>query len=129
VSSKTSNVDDVSVKTHKIKSCLLVLFSPWMFCSFLKFLTNVETLLQCYEIEHLSWILTFTVAKHDTTSTVGAFGLSIFWTCSLKATTNDCKCLSSFREFPKNVSEQQLVCRWTWSMNVKLVTFETFLAN
>jgi len=31
----------------------------------------------------LSWILAFTVAKHDTTSTIDAFDFSIFRTCSI----------------------------------------------
>jgi len=50
----------------------------------------------------LSWILAFTVAKYDTTSTTDAFDFSIFWTCSIKATTNDCKCLNVNRIHSKN---------------------------
>jgi len=75
-----------------------------------------------------SWILAFTVAKHDTTSTTDAFDFSIFWSFSVKATRNDCKCLNvniiRSKNFQKNVSEQQLACRWIWSMNLKLGTFE-----
>ena len=41
--SKASSVDDVSVITHKTKPFLLVQFSPWIFCSFLKFLRNVKS--------------------------------------------------------------------------------------
>jgi len=41
--SNTSSVDDFSVKTHKPNSYLLVLFNPCVFCSFLKFLKNVES--------------------------------------------------------------------------------------
>jgi len=33
------------------------------------------------------------------------------------------------KNFQKNVSEQQLACRQTLSMNVKLGTFEAFLAS
>jgi len=69
----------------------------------------------------LYWILAFTVTKHDTTTwTNDILNFSKFWTCSFKATRNDCNCLkhSLLRDFPKkkNVSEQQLACRWTWSM-------------
>ena len=81
----------------------------------------------------LSWILAFTVAKYDTTSTTDAFDFSIFCTCSRKATTNGCKCLNVNRirskNFQTNVSEQQLACRWTWSMNLKLGTIEASLAS
>ena len=81
-----------------------------------------------------SWILAFTVAKHDTTSTNDAFDFSIFWTSSIKTTTNDCKCLNVLNRirsenFQKNVSEQQLACRWTWSMNLKLGTIDASLAS
>ena len=31
--------------------------------------------------------------------------------------------------FQTNISEQQLACRWTWSMNAKLGTFETSLVS
>jgi len=61
------------------------------------------------------------------------FWLSIFWTFSRKATTNDWKCLNVNRirskNFQQNVSEQQLACRWTWSMNAKLRTIEASLAS
>jgi len=40
--------------------------------------------------DRLTWILAFPMAKHDTTSTIDAFDFSVFWTCSSKATTNDC---------------------------------------
>jgi len=68
------------------------------------------------------------VVKHDTNSTNDALDFPIFRTYSLKATGNDCKCLNVLNRvraenFQKNVSEQQLACRWTWSMNVKLGTF------
>ena len=77
--------------------------------------------------------LAFTVTKHDTTSTTDAFDFSIFWTCSIKATKNDCKCLNVNRilskNSKKNVSEQQLACRLTWGMNFKLGTMEASLAS
>jgi len=80
-----------------------------------------------------SWILAFTVAKHDTTWKTNAFVFSIFWTCLIKTTTNDCKSLNVNRirskNFQKGVSEQQLACRWTCSMNLKLGTFEGSLAS
>ena len=73
------------------------------------------------------------MAKHDTTSTTDAFDFSIFWTCLIKATTNDCKCLNVNRIRSKNfqeiVSKQQLACRWTCSMNLKLGTIEASLAT
>ena len=50
----------------------------------------------------LSWVLAFTVAKHDATSTTDAVDFSVFWTCSIKATTNDCKCLNVNRIHSKN---------------------------
>jgi len=68
------------------------------------------------------------VVKHDTTSTTDGFDFSIFLTYSIKATTNDCKCLIMNRirskNFQKNVLEQQLACRWTCSTNLKLGTIE-----
>ena len=53
---------------------------------------------------------------------------------SLKATTNGYKCLDvlnrvRLENFQKNGSEEQLVCRWTWSVNVTLGTFQAFLAR
>ena len=81
----------------------------------------------------LTWLDMYISAKHDTTSTTDAFDFSIFWTCSIKANTNDCNCLNVDRirskNFQKNVSEQQLACRWTWSMNLKLGTIEASLAS
>ena len=50
----------------------------------------------------LSSILAFTVVKHDTTSTADAYDFSIFWTCSIKPTTNDCKYLNVNRNHSKN---------------------------
>jgi len=58
------------------------------------------------------------MVKHETTSTIDAIDISVFLTPSLKATINECKCLNVLsrvdsENFQKNVSEQQLVCRWT----------------
>ena len=69
-----------------------------------------------------------------TTSTTDAFDFSIFWTYSIKATTNDCKCLyvnriRSKNIQKKNVSEKQLACWLTWSMNLKLGPVEASLAS
>ena len=78
----------------------------------------------------ISWIVAFTVARHDTTSTIDAFDFSIFWNFSLKTATDDCKCLKVRSDtFQKHVSEQQLVCQWTLSMDVMLGTFEASLAS
>jgi len=40
---KTSSADNASFKTHKKNPYLLNLFSPWIFCRFLKFPKNVES--------------------------------------------------------------------------------------
>ena len=59
--------------------------------------------------------------------------LSVFWTCLIKATANDCKCLNVNRirskNVQRNVSEQQLACWWTWSMNLTLGTTEASSAS
>jgi len=54
-------------------------------------LTIVESNLRVSKLKHyehlphqVAYSKTFTVAKHDTTSTNGASDLSISWTCSLK---------------------------------------------
>jgi len=81
----------------------------------------------------LYWILVFTVAKHDTNSTNDAFDFSIFWTCTLKATRNDWKCLNALNrvisEFAKKRFRTTVGLSMAWSVNLKLGTFEAFLAS
>jgi len=65
---------------------------------------------------------------------IDTFDFSIFWTCSLKTATRNCKCLKVLTSvhsdnFQSNISEQQLTFRWTWSMIAKLSTCESFLGS
>jgi len=91
----------------------------------LSFLSADLTWLGMYRLpDCLTRIPAFTGAKHDTTWKIDAFEFSIFWTCSLKTSTNDCKCHNVLKRvrsenFPKIVSEQQLIVDghevWMWS--------------
>ena len=93
------------ISPHQISLCPLLTSDMnesqlWSLPS-LNFLSADLTWLDMYVL-----ILAFAVAKHDTTSSNDAFDFSIFWTCSIKAATNYCKCLNvlnrnSLREFPK----------------------------
>jgi len=69
----------------------------------------------------LSWILAFTVAKYDTTSKTDAVDFSIIWTCSIKATTNDCKCLNVNRIRSKNFQKERFRTKVGLSIDMKFV--------